>query len=209
MIKVNGIEVKNGFSGTIDLGESDKIFVSGDGSDYSVYGTVFRVGVSGVVLTPNQQAVLPPGSIETFLSRTLNHRKSLSRDLERLEGTRRDLLDGKYDYGVSDRLTNILSSLSFNTTKQLPSMVVGGKLGYEDLEKSDSTAAPFETLWSQWSNVENGPKRYGSGPLSYQVTSDRFDKRPSSANMRTVPYELYDEVAAIMSPEDYVEYEVF
>ena len=41
-ITINNVDVNEGFSGSVSLGAVDSLFVSGDGAEYSLYGTVLK-----------------------------------------------------------------------------------------------------------------------------------------------------------------------
>ncbi len=178
MIALNAIEINEGFSGIVSLGEVDKLFVSGDGGVYSLYGTVFRLEDKASIIPPSEGVVLPSGSIEWFLKTSLERRLGVAEETLRLEDVRKAVVDGKYDYGVSSVLMEDLEFLSSNTVKPLPSVIVGGQLGYEELEKNNSEEQEFEDRWEAWSHVYPGLKRYDAeNQRDYAVKVDDLSTR--------------------------------
>jgi len=131
MIALNGVEVTEQFSGLINLGEMDKLFTRGDGSDYLLYGTLFKLTDESIVVPPSEKHHLAAGSIQPFI----------------------------YDYGVSKLLVENLEFLTTNTIKPLPSLIVGGQLEYDCLEKNNADAAGFEEIWESWSHVRPGREK--------------------------------------------------
>lgn len=191
MIWINSIGIRSGFSGSIGLGEIDRLFVSSDGNSYSLYGTLFRIDETGTVVPPSEQNFLSPGSIERYLEDHIAERRILSQEVSRLIDVRSDVLEGRYDYGVSELLLERLYELKFNTVKQLPLFITGGQLGYPELEKNDEDRNPFENLWEEFSLVKEGPKRYREEDYVQVIRSEIFERQPSTSQDDTVLYSQY------------------
>jgi len=160
MIRLNSKVVSEGFSGTISLGEVDRLYVSGDGDNYELYGTVFRLGEDSVIVPPSESTILNTGSIEEFIKSRVELRARASEEANRLEGVLQSIYNGEYNYGVSKTLVDNLEYLSTNTSNPLPSIIVGGNLSYDELEKNNSEVVGFEEEWESWSHVYPGLKRY-------------------------------------------------
>ena len=159
MIALNGVEVTEQFSGLINLGEMDKLFTRGDGSDYLLYGTLFKLTDESIVVPPSEKHHLAAGSIQPFITNLILERDKLTRELDRLERTKAGVSEGVYDYGVSKLLVENLEFLTTNTIKPLPSLIVGGQLEYDCLEKNNADAAGFEEIWESWSHVRPGREK--------------------------------------------------
>jgi len=160
MIRINGIEVGNGFRGNINLGTTDKLFVTGDGTPQTLYGTLFKQSEATVIIPPSEKALLTEGTLSQFLIKTIERRTAVIGDIDRLEKVKADVVDGRYAYGVSAPLLEDLGFLTENTIKPLPSCIVGGALAYSELQKSNYEAQDFEDTWINWSHVGEGLERY-------------------------------------------------
>jgi len=182
-IKINSTTVSHDFTGTISLGKATKLYVSAnDEYDYSLYGTILRKEKLTTVTVPSGDKSLNENkSIEGYLSEKVTARSILTKELDRLEGVRADVIAGKYDYGVSSELIDVLNFLSTNAIKPLPSMIVGGKLGYEDLIKNNEDAEPFKDSWEKWSHVFPGLKRYEEPVDDESIPGDSINTEENPA----------------------------
>lgn len=180
-ITINNVDVNEGFSGSVSLGAVDSLFVSGDGAEYSLYGTVFKESTEVIITPPSEDYKLTSGTIETSISSLLKRRITATTELARLEKVKSDVIDGKYDYGVSSELIDVLNFLSTNAIKPLPSMIVGGKLGYEDLIKNNEDAEPFKDSWEKWSHVFPGLKRYEEPVDDESIPGDSINTEENPA----------------------------
>jgi len=180
-IKINNLKIASGFNGLVRLGRIDKLYTaSDDGADYSVYGTVFKIKKGSVVAAPSGSHIFSPSeNINPWIKNTIGSRKKAIEELSALEELKEETSAGVFNYGVSDKLVDILTFLSENTIKQLPSIVVGGQLGFDELKIPSVVRAPNESAWEGWSHVSTGPKRY----------ADRVDARPpvESGDLKGTP----------------------
>lgn len=194
-VKLNNVMISDGFKGLVSLEKASSLFVrSVDGDSYSLYGTLYKKTRKGVVETPSGKETVSAGSsLEGPISRLISSRKETTKELHRLETLKSETEAGKYDYGISDKLVDILTFLSENRIKQLPSVIVGGELSYDRLILPSASGSPKESYWSRWSHVSKGPERYENqyGTESDVVISTNTLSRTifKSPDDRLVPFE--------------------
>lgn len=200
-IKINSTSISEGFKGIVALGSIERLYVSGDGKRYQLYGTVFSEGRETVVIPPSESTVLTSGSIEFYLGTALSDRVKLSNELALLEATREDVINGRYDYGVSKELVEILTSISTNSLKPLPSLVIGGKLGYDQLLKNNDEVNNFEDIWERWSHVQNGLSKYdlSSDDSDLQGITDLENVNITNDSRVETPFDL---TSTLINPLD-------
>ncbi len=162
MIKLNGLSISEAYRGTLQLGRVRGLYVSGEtGAWYTLYGTLFKKECQTTVTTPSGKYVFSGGrSIEDGLLKQLAQRQQLTAELSRLEVLRSKVVEGQYDYGISGKLVETLEYLSENSTRQLPSVLIGGELDYDLLLKPENLSEDFQGAWETWSHVEVGRKKY-------------------------------------------------
>jgi len=170
MIKLNNTTVSEGFNGNIPLGIISRLYTSStDGSTYSLRGTLFRVSREATLTPPSKSATFVSGeNITWFLEKSISDRLDKCIQLRNLESLQKDLEDGKYDYGVSRKLIDLIIDLTSSNIKQLPLAVIGGKLAYEDLIKNNEELEGFESKWEQLAHVKMGRKKYTGDALSME-----------------------------------------
>jgi len=160
MIYINNQKVSEGFTGLLTLGNVDRLYVGGDGDSYELYGTAFRVEDEAVVIVPSEEYMLPAGSIEQHLCTRILDRIQQVDELHRLMQIRERIQNGEYNYGISERLLELLEYTTTNTVRQLPTILIGGQLSYKYLCKNDADVDTFQKEWEIWSHVEKGRKKY-------------------------------------------------
>ena len=191
-VKLNNSTISVGFQGLVRLGKTSKLYTATTDDDvYNLYGTLFKKQSVAAVTPPSGSVVFyASDSIDNGLSRYLSTRESLVKELSSLNRLRDETLAGKYDYGVSDKLVDILTHLSENTIKQLPSAIVGGNLSHDDINKASVEGAPSKDVWSRWSHVSQGPRRYSSTTDDdlIVITSNVFSGTPACTDQSTTQY---------------------
>jgi len=167
MIKLNNLSVSEDYRGNLQLGRVQGFYVSGEtGVQYTLYGTLFKKEQKTTVTVPSgNHVLLKDESIEPSLLKQLKQRQDLVAELQRLRDLRANVENRVYDYGVSKRLTEMLTYLSENTIRQLPSILIGGELDYDLLLKAGTSTEDFESEWETWSHVEPGRKKYNNEEL--------------------------------------------
>jgi hypothetical protein len=153
LIKINNSYVTTGYVGDLDLGKCPNLFISTTGEAVKIKGTLYKKAAQIKTKLPDSDITWKPGdSLNDYFRQRVAARKELVDKISHLKKLKEGLENGEVTYGLNKNLIEQLGEAVDSQQSNVPFMVMGGHVAFDDIRKSQD-ALPLESEWNSLVNT--------------------------------------------------------